>query len=185
VEVLTTTSLPGQLRGHVSDRAGPQPDDGFDALFFAHAGRLVRLAALLGAADPEDVVQEAFARVFAARSRLTGDGGAYLTRVVVNEVRDRHRRLGVARRGAHLVARPDVAPEAHDVGERAAVLAALARLPQRQREALVLRFWLDLPLGAIAETMGVRTGTVKSQISRGLDALHADLSDLDDEEVGR
>jgi RNA polymerase sigma factor (sigma-70 family) len=158
------------------------PGDGFDRLFFAHAGRLVRLAALLGAADPEDVVQEVFARVFAGRSRLTGNPGGYLTRAVVNEVRDRHRRSAVARRRAHLLVLPDAAPLGYDAGDRTAVLAALTELPARQREALVLRYWLDLPLAAIAETMGVRTGTVKSQISRGLDALHAAL---DDEEVQR
>jgi RNA polymerase sigma factor (sigma-70 family) len=72
---------------------------------------------------------------------------------------------------------PEAAPEAYDVGDRTAVLAALALLPARQREELVLRYWLDLPLAAIAEAMGVRTGTVKSQISRGLDALHAALTD--------
>ena len=54
----------------------------------------------------------------------------------------------------------------HD--DRTAVVQALAGLPPRQREAIVLRFWMDLPMAAIAEVMGVRIGTVKSQISRGL-----------------
>ena len=171
MEVLTETSP----RRHVGEEGNP--GDGFDRLFFAHAGRLACLASLLGAADPEDVVQEVFARVFAGRSRLTGNAGGYLTRAVVNEVRDRHRRSAVARRRAHLLVIPEAAPDALDVGDRSAVLAALALLPTRQREALVLRYWLDLPLAAIAETMGVRTGTVKSQISRGLAALHAALTD--------
>ena len=147
MEVLTETSP----RRHVGEEENP--GDGFDRLFFAHAGRLARLASLLGAADPEDVVQEVFARVFAGRSRLTGNAGGYLTRAVVNEVRDRHRRSAVARRRAHLLVIPEAAPDALDVGDRSAVLAA------------------------IAETMGVRTGTVKSQISRGLAALHAALTD--------
>ncbi len=56
-------------------------------------------------------------------------------------------------------------------------MAALAALPQRQREALVLRYWLDLPLADIALAMGVRVGTVKSQISRGLGVLQATLED--------
>lgn len=167
-----TTTLP---RRHVDEEA----DAGarFDQLFFAHAGRLVRLAGLLGAADPEDVVQEVFARVYAGRSRLTSSAAGYLTRSVVNEVRDRHRRSAVARRGAHLLVQPEVRAAGYDAGDRVAVLAALANLPARQREALVLRFWLDLPLAEIAVTMGVRTGTVKSQISRGLDALHAVLAE--------
>jgi len=55
------------------------------------------------------------------------------------------------------------------------VLQQLARLPQRQRETLVLRYWMDLPLGEIADVMGTRVGTVKSQLSRGLGAIGAAL----------
>jgi RNA polymerase sigma factor (sigma-70 family) len=51
------------------------------------------------------------------------------------------------------------------------LLAALADLPARRREAIVLRFWLDLPEREIAAAMGVSLGTVKSHVSRGLDAL--------------
>lgn len=106
---------------------------------------------------------------------------AYLNKIVVNLVRDRHRRRGVARRDAHLVAMPDVAPAGAEPGDRAAVVAVLSTLPARQREALVLRFWLDLPLAQIAEVMGVRIGTVKSQVSRGLDAMQTGLGhDTDD-----
>ena len=157
-------------------------DEGFDALFFAHASRLVRLAGLLGAADPEDVVQEAFAKVYAARHRLDDQTRAvpYLNRVVVNEVRDRHRRSSVARRDAHLLVVRDQHLPAFDTGDRSAVLAELRALPARQREALVLRYWLDLPLAAIADAMGVREGTVKSQISRGLATLQAALRDEED-----
>ena len=159
-------------------------EDRFDALFHAHAARLVRLARLLGDGDPEDVVQESFCKLYAARGRLQDDEAkvvAYLNRIVVNEVRSRHRRLSVARRDAHLL----VAAEAWDPlathGDRSAVLQGVAGLPQRQREALVLRYWMDLPLAAIAEAMGVRVGTVKSQISRGLAAIRATVG----EEVDR
>jgi RNA polymerase sigma factor (sigma-70 family) len=51
------------------------------------------------------------------------------------------------------------------------LLAALAALPPRRREAIVLRYWLDLPEREIAAAMGVSTGTVKSHVSRGLDTL--------------
>ncbi len=154
----------------------PAPDD-FDAIFFAHAGRLVRLASLLGAQDPEDVVQEAFTRVFSARRRVRDNHRAYLNRAVVNEVRDRARRASVARRDQHLLVVPDGHTPIYDAGDRHSVLEALRELPPRQREALVLRFWLDLPLAEIATSMDVREGTVKSQISRGLATLHAALSD--------
>ena len=106
---------------------------------------------------------------------------AYLHRTVVNEVRSRHRHRLVVRRDAHLF-RPDDAHDptvSHD--DRAAVQQALAALPPRQRAALVLRYWMDLPLAEIAEVMGVRLGTVKSQVSRALDVLGRVLR----EEVGR
>ena len=51
------------------------------------------------------------------------------------------------------------------------MLAALRRLPARQREALVLRYYLDLPEAEIAESMGISLGTVKSTVSRALAAL--------------
>lgn len=51
------------------------------------------------------------------------------------------------------------------------VIAALAALPVRRREAIVLRYWLDLPEREIAAAMGVSQGTVKSHVSRGLAAL--------------
>lgn len=156
----------------VKDRMEPEPD-AFARLFFAEAGRLVRLAAFLGAVDPEDVVQEAFCKVFAGRARLRGeesDNAQYLTRAVVNEIRDRHRRREVARRKAHLVPGASlVAPP--DSGERLSVRQAVAALPLRQREAIVLRYWLDLPLDEVASAMGVRPGTAKSTVSRALEAL--------------
>ena len=155
-----------------------QTDDRFAALFHTHAARLVRLAALLGDPDPEDVVQEAFCKVYGARAGVRdgvdGNVVGYLHTAVVNLVRGRHRRRETARGKQHLVLVDAVVP----VGEpenRTAVMAALAGLPQRKREALVLRYWLDLPLAEIAEAMGVHTGTVKALISRGLDSLAKDL----------
>ena len=154
-----------------------EPPD-FDALFVAHARRITRLAALLGAADPEDLAQEAFCRLYQARGRLDGPPErtvAYLNRIVVNEVRSRARRDQTARRSAHLLPVPHWTPDAG--GDRQAVIAELSRLPQRQREALVLRFWLDLSLADVADAMGVRLGTAKSQVSRGLAALALALAD--------
>ena len=155
--------------------------DRFGALFFAHAARLVRLAALLGDDDPEDVVQESFCKLYAARGRLQAEDAkvvAYLNRIVVNEVRSRRRRQQVAHRDAHLFTTLDMgdmadATAVHD--DRRAVVEALSGVSARQREALVLRFWMDLPLAAIADAMGVRIGTVKSQISRGLAIVGAAL----------
>ncbi len=55
--------------------------------------------------------------------------------------------------------------------DRRELLAALAALPPRRREAIVLRYWLDVSEREMAATMRVSTGTVKSLVSRGLDAL--------------
>lgn len=155
--------------------------DAFDALFFGHAARMVRLARLLGDDDPEDVVQESFCKLYAARGRLDRDERrvlAYLHRTVVNEVRSRHRHRLVVRRDAHLF-RPDDAHDptgSHD--DRAAVQQALAALPPRQREALVLRYYLDLSEAQTAEVMGLSHGAVKSHTSRAMAALRPLLEDV-------
>jgi DNA-directed RNA polymerase specialized sigma24 family protein len=94
---------------------------------------------------------------------------------VVNEVRSRARRDQTARRSAHLLPVPRA--DGGEGGDRQAVIAELSRLPLRQREALVLRFWLDLSLADVADAMGVRLGTAKSQVSRGLAALALALAD--------
>jgi len=59
--------------------------------------------------------------------------------------------------------------------DQAAVIAALRRLPARQREAMVLRFYADLTEGEIAATMGISRGAVKSHMARGLATLRATL----------
>jgi RNA polymerase sigma-70 factor (sigma-E family) len=151
-------------------------DVDFDAIYVGHVARLVRLAALLGSDDAEDVAQEAFCRLYAARARVREpELMAYLNRIVVNEVRSRARRRRVAAGKRHLLPVAEQSPG--PTVERTAVLAEVARLPHRQREALVLRYWLDLPYDEVAEAMGVTAGTAKSQVSRGLKALSVALDE--------
>ncbi|SDG07912.1 RNA polymerase sigma-70 factor, sigma-E family [Sinosporangium album] len=150
----------------------------FAELFAAHYRGMVRLAGLLGADDPEDIAQEAFARLHIRLSRLRDDGAAlgYLRSIVCNLTRNRLRHLVTVRRRAPELPEP---PEPAPSGEQAAVIAeshrelldALKRLSRRQREALVLRYWLDLSESEIAETMGVTPGSVKTHTSRGMQAL--------------
>ena len=112
--------------------------DRFGALFFAHAPRLVRLAALLGDDDPEDAVQESFCKLYAARGRLQADDAkvvAYLNKIVVNEVRSRHRRRQVARRDAHLFTTVDLADPIAVHGDRRAVVEALTGWISRSRRS--------------------------------------------------
>lgn len=158
----------------------------FRALFDGHAARVVRLAALLGADDPEDVAQEAFCRLYEKRDDLHGpieQAGPYLNRIVVNIVRDRHRRATTQHRLRLLNRRDDerLAPSPEELSvhteEGRRVVSALAAIAPRRREAVVLRYWLDLSYADIAHAMGVGLGTAKSAVSRGLDDLHTHLED--------
>lgn len=155
--------------------AGRDGDEGYAELFAGQFTRMVRLAAMLGADDPEDVAQEAFVRLH-GRARTLRDPYAavgYLRTTVVNLTRSRHRHLGVARRATDRPG-PDAASAEHLVIGREdsrALVAAMGRLSPRHREALVLRYWLDLTEAEMAEAMRVSRGTVKAHVSRGLDAL--------------
>jgi RNA polymerase sigma factor (sigma-70 family) len=137
---------------------------------------MVRLADLLGADDPEDIAQEAFARLIRKTGSLRDPAAAlaYVRSTVCNLVRNRHRHLRVARQRTPSGSAAGRGASEHAVmirEDRRELLAALAALPARRREAIVLRYWLDLPEREIAAAMGVSTGTVKSHVSRGLDAL--------------
>ncbi|WP_319711912.1 SigE family RNA polymerase sigma factor [Streptomyces sp. ME03-5684b] len=145
-------------------------------LFDGQHAQLVRLAVLLGAdQDAEDVVAEAFcvlhSRWYGLRAPQAA--AAYLRSVVCNLVRMRIRRLQVSRRHADVPPDPVASAEStamlHE--DRRQVVDALEGLPTRQREALVLRYWLDLREREIADAMGISTGAVKSHISRGMHAL--------------
>jgi RNA polymerase sigma-70 factor (sigma-E family) len=148
------------------------------ALYQAHAVGLIRLAVvLLGDRHAaEDVVQDAFAGLYRRWSHLDGDRAlGYVRASVLNGCRSRLRakvrdeRLAAASQPTLAAAS---AEQAVLIGEEhAAVLAALRRLPDRQREALVLRYYLDLPQAEIAASMGIGKGTVKSTTSRALAAL--------------
>ena len=151
--------------------------DGYQELFHGQFAAMTRLAAMLGADDPEDVAQEAFVRLH-RRSRTLRDphaAVAYLRTTVVNLTRSRLRHLSVVRRLAPGPP-PDVPSAEHDVVRREShrhLLDALGQLSARHREALVLRYWLDLSEAEMAEAMSVSKGSVKSHVSRGLDALAA------------
>jgi RNA polymerase sigma factor (sigma-70 family) len=160
----------------------PGDDADYRDLFFGQFAAMTRLAAMLGADDPEDVAQEAFVRLH-RRARTLRDPHAavgYLRSTVVNLTRSRLRHLAVVRRHAtrQTTAADHVASAEHDAVTREShheLVAALQRLSPRHREALVLRYWLDLTEAEMSEAMGVSRGTVKSHVSRGLDALAAEL----------
>lgn len=161
----------------------PIDDSAYEQLFRTEVAPMTRLAALLGDDDPESVVQEAFVRLHDHWHRIRdGDSPTgYLRTIVVNLVRARHRHLKVVRR--HRTPAPPPAASAEQTAaeraEHAVVLTAIAALPLRRREALVLRYWLDLSEAEMAVAMSTSVGTVKSNLSRGLAALRAALVDLE------
>lgn len=145
-------------------------------IFDAHHAQLVRLAALLGAGqEAEDIVAEAFCvlhhRWYRLRSPEAGPG--YLRAVVCNLVRMRIRRLQVSRRHTDVEVGDIASAESSALlrEDQRQVVDALKHLPGRQREALVLRYWMDLKEREIAEAMGISKGAVKSHIFRGMQAL--------------
>jgi RNA polymerase sigma-70 factor (sigma-E family) len=156
-------------------------DEAVTRLFAAHYRTLVRTASLLLADSgrAEEIVSDAYVALHAHWRRLrdTDKALAYLRAAVVNRSRSalRHRRV-VERHLATTTLGPD-APSAEagalDRIRHVAMIAALAELPARQREALVLRFYADLSEAEIAEAMGCSRGSVKSHTSRGVAALRA------------
>jgi RNA polymerase sigma-70 factor (sigma-E family) len=150
------------------------------ALYQAHGVGLIRLAVVMLGDRPaaEDVVQEAFCGLYRRWDHLDDPGNAlrYLRSSVLNGCRSVLRNRGRLRlRLGQEPGRPDSVESAESTAlvgeEHRAVLAALRRLPDRQREALVLRFYLELSEAEIAQAMGISQGTVKSTVSRALAAL--------------
>jgi RNA polymerase sigma-70 factor (sigma-E family) len=157
-----------------------QAEAEFTEFMLGSWARLFRLGyALTG--DPglaEDVVQTALARACAAWPRVSraGNPESYVRQIVINASRDRVRRRRVAEVLTATV--PDIGPgsdgEMGSLEHRPALLAALMSLPQGQRAAIVLRYWLDMSESDTAVALGCSAGTVKSQASRALARLRLD-----------
>jgi RNA polymerase sigma-70 factor (sigma-E family) len=146
------------------------------ALFQAHAPGLVRLAMLMLGEQPaaEDVVQDAFLGLYRRWGSLADPGRAlsYVRSSVLNGCRDALRK-SARRHRIELIEQSTASAEASVLlaEEHREVLRALRRLPGRQREAVVLRYCLELPEAEAADAMNVSRGTVKSAASRGRAAL--------------
>ena len=150
-------------------------------LYSQHYRALVRLAALLVRDTPtaEEVVQDSFVAMHEGWQRLrdTEKALAYLRQAVVNRSRSVLRHRTVVDKNMQK-APPDMPSAEHGAFillERSAVVAALRDLPDRQREAIVLRYYADLSEAQIATAMGISRGAVKSHTARGMAALRATL----------
>jgi RNA polymerase sigma-70 factor (sigma-E family) len=146
-------------------------------LYREHRMRFVRLAVLLvdDPATAEDVVQEAFTGLHRHWGRLRDEHAAlgYLRTAVVNGSRSVLRRRRTAREYTppHTADARSAESLAMLSAEHQAVVGALGKLPRRQREVLVLRYYGGLSEAEIAEATGISRGTVKSTASRGLEAI--------------
>ncbi|OXM70865.1 RNA polymerase sigma factor [Amycolatopsis vastitatis] len=153
----------------------------FYDLFREYFGQMTRLAHLLGADDSENVAQEAFVKLHQRWDSLTDHTrvAGYLRTTVVNLARSRTRHLRVVRRSPQERPPDEPSAEVRAVAnwEHQRLRAVLVKLSRRQREVLVLRYWLDLSTAAIAETLGVSPGTVKATTHHAMENLRKHLGD--------
>ncbi len=150
----------------------------FDDWVAARGPALLRLAYVLtgSRADAEDVVQDALSRALPRWSRIStlDDPDAYVRRIVVNAHVSWWRRM--RRREVPVESVRDRAvADGPSTEERDRVWRACQALPPDQRTAIVLRFYEDLDYADIAALTGVREGSVRSRVSRGLAALRREL----------
>ncbi len=179
------TSAAGDTDDDLVLRAGRGEPEAVRLLVAAKLPRILALARrmLSDPAEAEDVAQETFLRAWkAARAWRPGRArfDTWLHRVAMNLCYDRLRRRGRLRGEA-----PDLADEgpgpdrdlhARDIGRR--VDSALARLPARQREAIVLAHYQELPAAEAAAVMGVSIEALESLLARARRALRLSLADL-------
>ncbi len=173
--------------------AGSEADASRNATFLGASrpalDRAYRLAGLLlaDAHEAEDAVQDALVVAWQSFGTLREADRfeAWFDRILVNGCRDRLRRRKIVR---FVPIDVGIDPAGRDPFaefiERDALLAGLIRLSPDERIVVVLRFWADLPLDAIAERLGWPLGTVKSRLHRALERLHDALAP-DGQEAGR
>jgi len=173
--------MPDPFLASSTARTEWSPDHAVIELYSMHYRALVRLAAMLVRDTPtaEEVVQDSFVATHDGWNRLkdTDKALAYLRQAVVNRSRSVLRHRLVVERNPQK-APPDMPSAEHGAFvllERSAVVAALRDLPERQREAIVLRYYGDLSEAEIASAMGISRGAVKSHTARGMAALRAAL----------
>jgi RNA polymerase sigma-70 factor (sigma-E family) len=137
--------------------------------------------------DAEDLLQTALAKTYLAWPRIRERHAvdAYVRRTMVNTRtswwrRDRH--LTPVAHDEHLAVMADPGRDrVADADLHDALWTALARLPRRQRAAVVLRYYEELSEAETAEALGVSVGTVKSTVARGLAKLRDDAGLRNDE----
>lgn len=161
--------------------SGWTADEAVTHLYSGHYATLVRLATMLlgDQGRAEEVVQDAYVSLHGRWGRLADPDKAlaYLRTSVVNGARSQLRRRAVADRHRPSQAESVGSAEASALAaeERRELLAALDGLSSRQREVLLLRYYLDLSEADIADVLRISRGAVKTHSSRGIAALRTTL----------
>ena len=160
----------------------------FDEFYESYFDRVGRALVLAGADRDlaRDAAQEAFARALRrwrkVREMDRPDGWVYV--VAMNQLRDHWRRNERRRERA-----PELGDGATDntyaVATRLSVRDAIATLPARQRQAVVLRYLADLSLADVADAMGCATGTVKATLHQAMQSMRVELDDSEEADADR
>jgi len=164
---------------HMSERTR---DAEFSAYMAARQPALLRTAFLLAGdrATAEDLVQTALAKLYLSwdkvQNRESLDG--YVRRILVNEHNSLWRRAWKRTEITSEVVPEHAVHDEYDDGRAQAVWELVRTLPRKQRAVIVLRYYEQLSEAEIAHTLGISTGTVKSQASRALAALRERVPDV-------
>jgi RNA polymerase sigma-70 factor (sigma-E family) len=173
-----TAEAAGPPAGAAGPAAG-SAEQAVTALYEAHALGMIRLAHIMlgDRHGAEDVVQEAFCGLYRRWSHLSDPERAvhYVRSAVLNHCRSVLRRRVTSQAPRELTGHPGQVRSAESavlsIAERDQIVEAVRRLPPRQRETLVLRFYLDLSAEEAATTMGISPSSVRSATHRALASL--------------
>jgi RNA polymerase sigma factor (sigma-70 family) len=160
-----------------------QADAFVEALYHEHAMGLVHMVRLFvdDRNAAEDLVQEAFIRLARSVHRINDDrkAAAYLRSIVLNLARDHNRRGLVSLR--HRLPLDDAVASVEDTvvlsEQHQRVIDALRKLPHRQRDCLLLRYYDELGIDDIADTLGISRNSVKTHLTRAMRGLETHLAD--------
>jgi RNA polymerase sigma-70 factor, ECF subfamily len=161
----------------------------FEALYDRHAREVFVLAVhLLGHNDAEEIVQDVFLKLWQRAGQFDPGRGSFTAwfmtiarHRVFDELKRRRNAVAVAEAVDDLLESipdpgPDLDERASLAERRSAVLAAVRKLPDEQRRALVLAYFGGLSQAAIADSLDVPLGTVKTRLRLAVDKLRASLS---------
>jgi RNA polymerase sigma-70 factor (sigma-E family) len=173
---------PAQSQASSDEIVDVDADDFIEAMYHEHGRGLVHMVRLFvdDRNAAEDLVQEAFIRLARSARKIEDPrkAAAYLRSIVLNLARDHNRRGLVSLR--HRLPLDDSEASVEDIvviaEEHQQVVDALRDLPRRQRDCLILRYYDELGIDDIAETLGISRNSVKSHLTRGMRALEGLVS---------